>query len=65
VIDRREGAAGKRHRQPLLAQHVERLRTGHLMDEMQTDEQLRLTARQRADGMRVPDLVKECRHAFG
>ena len=46
--------------QPCCAQHVERLRRRHLVDEVQADEQLRLSARQHADGVRVPDLLKEC-----
>jgi hypothetical protein len=42
----------------VLADHVEGLRTRDLMDEVQADEELRLPARQRADGVSVPDLVK-------
>ncbi len=43
----------------MLSQHVERLRRRHFVNEMQADEQLRLAARQRAHGVRVPDLLKE------
>ena len=45
--------------QPARAQHVERLRRGDLVDQVQADEQLRLAARQRAHRMRVPDLLEE------
>ena len=48
VIDGREGALRKQHLQAELAQHLERLRAGHLVDEVQADEELRLAARQLA-----------------
>ena len=32
----------------------------HFVNKVQADEQLRLAARQRADGVRVPDFVKKC-----
>ena len=60
VIDGRERALGKRDAPAVLAQHVERLRARDFVDEVQADEQLRLSARQRADGVRVPDFLKEC-----
>ena len=52
--------SGKRDAPAVLAQHVERLRARHFVNEMQADEQLRLAARQRAHGVRVPDFVKKC-----
>src|SRR6185436_9349401 len=60
VIDRGERTFGERDRPPVLPQHVERLRRGHLMDEVEADEQLRLAARQHTHRMRVPDFLKEC-----
>ncbi len=54
--------SGIRDTPPVLAQHVERLRARHLVNEVQADEQLRLTAWQRADGVRVPDFVEKCVH---
>ena len=59
VIDGRERALGKRHPPAVLPQHVERLRAGHFVNEVQADEQLRLPARQRADGVRIPDFLKK------
>ena len=56
MIDRREGALRERApSSPRCAQHVERLRGRHLVDQVQADEELRLPARQRADRVRVPD----------
>ena len=60
VIGGGERAIGKRHLPAVLSQHVERLRRRHLMDEVEPDEQLRLPARQHADRVCVPDLLKEC-----
>jgi hypothetical protein len=54
VIDGAERTFGKRDAPTVLPQHVERLRCGHLVDEMQADEQLRLTARQLSHGVRRP-----------
>ena len=42
-----------------VAEHVERLRARHLVDEMKADEELRLARWQRADGVVVPDLLKK------
>ena len=64
VIDRGERALGKRHLPALLPQHVEGLRARHFVNEMQADEELRLPARQRAHGVRVPDFVKQGRHGW-
>ena len=54
VIDGAEGALRHRDAQPAGAQHVERLRRRDLVDQMQADEQLRLAARERPDGVRAP-----------
>ena len=62
VIDGGKGAFRIRDAPAVLADHVERLRAGDFVNQMQAHEQLRLTARQRADGMRVPDVFKEGRH---
>jgi hypothetical protein len=43
----------------VLAKHVERLRARDFVHEMQSDEELRLPARQHTDRVSVPDLVKE------
>jgi len=59
VIDGRERPVRIGDRHPVLAQHVERLRARHFVHEVQSDEQLRLSARQRADGMGVPDFAEK------
>src|SRR6185369_11393251 len=46
----------------LLADHVERLRAGHFVNQVQPHEQLGLTARQRTDGVRVPDVFEKSSH---
>jgi hypothetical protein len=58
VIDRRDGTLRKRDAQAVLAHHVEGLRAGHFVHQVQSDEQLRLSARQGAHAMCVPDLLK-------
>jgi len=60
VIDGGDGAVGIQHRQLELAQHLERLRTRHLMDQVQADEELRLPARQLGDRVRIPHFVEQC-----
>ena len=50
---------GEPHLPAARAQHVERLRAGHLVDEVQPDEQLRLPGRQAAHGVRVPDFFQK------
>jgi hypothetical protein len=59
VVDGREGAARTRHAEAAGAQHVERLRARDLVDEVQADEELRLTRREPPDGVRVPHLLQE------
>ena len=59
VIDRRDCALGKCYFPSVLPHHVERLRAGDFVNQVQTDEQLRLSARQRAHLMCVPHLVKK------
>ena len=46
VIDRGQSPFGIFDRQSTIAQDSERLRAGHFMDQMQSDEQLRLAAGQ-------------------
>jgi hypothetical protein len=60
VIERGEGALGHAHAKPELLQHRERLRRGHLVDEVKPDEELGLAGRQRPDGVGVPNLVEQC-----
>ena len=50
----------KRDTATAVAEHIERLRARHLVDEMKADkEELRLARWQRADGVVVPDLLKK------
>ena len=59
VIDGGERAVGPRHLPPARAKRVECLRRGDLVNEVQADEELRLAGRQRADGVKVPDLLEQ------
>ncbi len=59
VIDGRDRAFRILHPPAPRPKHVERLRAGHLVDEMKTDEQLRLAVGQLADGVGVPDFLEE------
>ena len=52
--------SGKATRPPAGPQHVERLRAGDLVDEVQADEELCLSGRQLPDGVGVPHFLKEC-----
>ncbi len=61
VIDRADRALGKAHPPSPRAQHVERLRRRHLVDEMEADEKLGLPVRQPPDRVRVPDLLEQSR----
>jgi hypothetical protein len=54
-----EGPLGELHLQAALAQHGKGLRGGHLVDEMQPDEELVLARSQLAYGMLIEDLVKK------
>ena len=51
VVDGRERPLGNATAPAALAQHVEGLRAGDLVNQMQADEQLRLPGRERADGV--------------
>ena len=62
VIDGRERTFGMGDAPALLPQHVERLRARDFVNQMQADEQLRLSARQRTHRVLVPDLVKKRVH---
>ena len=57
VIHRGHGALGMAHGQAQVAQAGEGLGGGHLMDEMQTDEQLGGATRKLGDPVQIPDLV--------
>jgi hypothetical protein len=46
----------------MLADHIEGLRTRDFVDQVQPDEQLGLSARERADCVRIPDFVKKRLH---
>ena len=59
VIDGGERALGVGNGEVEAAQHAERLRARHLVDQVKRDEELRLPVRQRTDRMRFPDLVEE------
>ena len=59
VVDGREGALRERHPELRLADRRERLRARDLVDQVQSDEELGLAARQLADRVGVPDLVEE------
>ena len=61
VIDGGDRPLRMLHAQPARPQHVERLRTGHLVDQVQADEELRLPVRQRPDRVGVPDFLEERR----
>ena len=61
VIDRGERALGHEHREPEIAEHAERLRARHLVDQVQPDEELSLSPRQRLRRCGDP---KPCRRDF-
>lgn len=63
VVDGRERALGMAHAQAHVAQHRERLRARDLVDEVQADEELGVSVRELANGVRVPDCVEEGRVA--
>ena len=59
VIDRRHGPLGHRDAQPARLEHVERLRRGDFVNEVQPDEELTLAVGKTPDRVRVPDLLEE------
>ena len=59
VIDGRHRPVEVRHPEPALVQHVEGLRGGDLVGEVQADEELVLPGRESGHDVRVPDLVVE------
>src|SRR2546430_371356 len=59
VIERAEGALGHPDFQLRIPEHLKRLRCGHLVDEMQADQELGLSRRQGPDGMCVPHFVEQ------
>ena len=65
VIHRGHGALGVAHAQAQILEAGKGLRAGHLMDQVQTDEQLAGTSRQLGHLMQIPDLVVEGAGAQG
>ena len=65
VIGDRQREVGAANAAPAGAQRFERLRAGHLVDEVAVDEQQRGTILARLDDMRVPDLFIKCTGSFG
>jgi hypothetical protein len=63
VVHRPEDAIGERGAEPALPQHRERLRGGHLVNEVQADEELRLPGRQPPHRVQIPDLVEKGGHS--
>ncbi len=61
VIHRRERPVRRTHGPPARGEHVERLRAGDFMHQMQTDVELREAVRQLPHGMLVPDFLKQRR----
>ena len=60
VIDGGASALGEAYRQPQLAQHREGLGARDLVNQVQTNEELDLSAGQLAHPVRVPNLLEEC-----
>ena len=61
MVDRRDRPFGELDLPPSRPQHVERLWSRDLVDEMQADEQLGLPVRQPPDRVRIPDLLEQSR----
>ena len=60
VVDRRKRAVRVGHCAAAHPQHIEGLRAGDLVNQMQPDEELCLPCRQLAHRVPVPDLLKQC-----
>jgi hypothetical protein len=58
VIDRSKGAIRVSNRQPEIAKHAESLWTRDLVNEVRTDEKLRLSVGQSLHGVGIPDFFK-------
>ncbi len=59
VVDRRKRALGVLHLEAEVPEHAESLGTGHLMDEVGTDEELGLPVRQLTHRVRFPDFLEQ------
>ena len=59
MVDGRQGPLGKHHRQVAIPQHRKCLRTGHFVNQMQPDEKLRLSGRERTNRVQIPNLVEQ------
>jgi len=64
VIHGGEGAIRKSDAPAACAERVERLRTRDFVNQMQSDEQLRLPGGKRSDSVEFPDLLQECLSHF-
>jgi len=65
VIHRGHGALGVAHAQAQVLEAGKGLRAGHLMDQVQADEQLAGAAGQLGDPVQIPDLVVKGAGAHG
>jgi hypothetical protein len=61
VVDRCQSPLGVKDRQISVAKHLKRLRTGHFVNQVLPDEELRLARLQRPHGMQIPHLVEQIR----
>ena len=59
VINGRQRPRRTHHLQAPVPQHLERLRTGHFVDQVLPDEQLGLSRCQLANGVLIPDGVEQ------
>ena len=58
MIGRGEGPIGKRHPDSSRPQHIERLWGRDLVNQMQPNEELRLSGREYANRVKIPDLLE-------
>ena len=59
VVHRRDGQLGSSHTAPGQSQSLERLRRGHLVDEVEVDVEQRRLARHLTDDVLLPDLLEQ------
>lgn len=60
VIHRGEGAMRIANLESELANHRKGLGTGHFVNEVRANQELRLTAGQLSHGVRIPDFLEQC-----
>jgi hypothetical protein len=58
VVDRGQRSLREEHLEAAVSQHLECLRTGHLVNQVLSNEKLRLSRRQLSDRMGVPNSVE-------